>query len=297
MLLSMTGFGSKSYDFSWGKVIVEITSVNHKYQDFSARLPRELSSLENRIINILRNSIVRGKVKVSAEIVWNPGARIPVLDEEGLMNLFNQIRKITKRNNLDTPNDITALLTIPGVYDDTNTLADQAARDNPEIWDEIISGAVESLMEMKKSEGEKLKAKIEEDLELLYGIIKALKERWTVASTEALESLRTRIEQVMEHYTLEIDAQRVAQEVALMSDKWDVSEEITRLEAHTEKFRQVMNAQEAAGKGKRLDFLVQEMNREVNTMGSKVNDASFRWGVVEAKTCIERMREQLQNIE
>ena len=135
---------------------------------------------------------------------------------------------------------------------------------------------------MKKSEGEKLKAKIEEDLHLLDNIIKTLKERWTVASSEALESLRTRIEQVMEHYTLEIDAQRVAQEVALMSDKWDVSEEITRLEAHSEKFRQVMNAKEASGKGKRLDFLVQEMNREVNTMGAKVNDASFRWGVVEA---------------
>ena len=297
MFLSMTGFGSKSYEFSWGTVTFEITSVNHKYQDFSARLPRELSSLENRIINILRSSIGRGKVKLSADIAWNPGARIPLLDEEGLMNLFTQIRKIAKRNNLDTPNDVTPLLAVPGVYDSNSSIAEQAAHDTPEIWDGIISGAVESLMEMKKSEGEKLKAKIEEDLHLLDNIIKTLKERWTVASSEALESLRTRIEQVMEHYTLEIDAQRVAQEVALMSDKWDVSEEITRLEAHSEKFRQVMNAKEASGKGKRLDFLVQEMNREVNTMGAKVNDASFRWGVVEAKTCIERMREQLQNIE
>ncbi len=297
MFLSMTGFGSKSYEFSWGTVTFEITSVNHKYQDFSARLPRELSSLENRIINILRSSIGRGKVKLSADIAWNPGARIPLLDEEGLMNLFTQIRKIAKRNNLDTPNDVTPLLAVPGVYDSNSSIAEQAAHDTPEIWDGIISGAVESLMEMKKSEGEKLKAKIEEDLHLLDNIIKTLKERWAVASSEALESLRTRIEQVMEHYTLEIDAQRVAQEVALMSDKWDVSEEITRLEAHSEKFRQVMNAKEASGKGKRLDFLVQEMNREVNTMGAKVNDASFRWGVVEAKTCIERMREQLQNIE
>lgn len=297
MFLSMTGFGSKSYEFSWGTVTFEITSVNHKYQDFSAKLPRELSSLENTIINILRGKISRGKVKISADIAWNPGARVPVLDEEGLVNLVNQVRKIAKRNSFDIPNDITGFLAVPGIYDDTNNLAEQAAHDMPEVWNEIISGAADSLMEMKRAEGAKLKAKISEDLTLLEKINQTLKERWAVASKEAIEGLRTRIEQVMEHYTLEIDAQRVAQEVALMADKWDVSEELSRLEAHTEKFRQVMNAKEASGKGKRLDFLVQEMIREVNTMGSKVNDAQFRWGVVEAKTCIERMREQLQNIE
>ena len=275
MFLSMTGFGSSSHEFSWGTVTIEITSVNHKYQDFSARLPRELSTLENRIINLLRGSITRGKVKLSADIAWNPGARIPVLDEEGLMNLMNQVRKIAK-------------LLIPGVYDDHSNLAELAAQSNPEIWDDTVMKAVNSLMEMKKSEGLKLKAKVEADLNILVKIIDTLKERWEVANAEALESLRTRIENVMEHYNLEIDENRIAQEVALMSDKWDVSEELVRLEAHCEKFRQVMESQEASGK--RLDFLIQEMNREVNTMGSKVADARFRWGVVEAKTCIERMR-------
>ena len=104
MFLSMTGFGSKSHEFSWGTVSFEITSVNHKYQEFSARLPRELSSLENRIITLMRSLIGRGKVKLTADISWNPGARIPVLDEEGLMNIYNQVRKITKRNNLETAN-------------------------------------------------------------------------------------------------------------------------------------------------------------------------------------------------
>ncbi|MBQ7220475.1 MAG: YicC family protein [Synergistaceae bacterium] len=295
MFLSMTGFGSSSQEFSWGTVLVEITSVNHKYQDFSARLPRELSSLENRIINLLRGSITRGKVKLSAEIAWNPGARIPILDEEGLMNLLNQVRKIAKRNHLEQPTDITDFLLIPGVSDENNNLAEQAAHDTPEVWDDLVMRAVNSLMDMKKSEGLKLKAKVEADLNILLKLTESLKERWETANAEALESLRTRIENVMEHYSLEVDANRVAQEVALMSDKWDVSEEIVRLEAHCEKFRQVMESPESSGK--RLDFLIQEMNREANTMGSKVNDAQFRWGVVEAKTCIERMREQIQNIE
>lgn len=295
MFLSMTGFGSSSQAFAWGTVLVEITSVNHKYQDFSARLPRELSSLENRIINLLRGSITRGKVKLSAEITWAPGARMPLLDEEGLMNLLNQVRRIAKRSHMDAPKDITNLLLVPGVYDENNNIAEQAAHETPEIWDDLVMRAVNSLTDMKKSEGLKLKAKVESDLNMLVKLTQTLKERWIVANAEALEALRTRIENVMEHYTLEIDANRVAQEVALMADKWDVSEEIVRLEAHCEKFRQVMEAKEPSGK--RMDFLIQEMNREANTMGSKVNDAQFRWGVVEAKTCIERMREQIQNIE
>lgn len=295
MFLSMTGFGNYSHEFSWGTVLLEATSVNHKYQEFSARLPRELSSLENRIISILRNSINRGKIRVTAEIDWNPGARIPLLDEEGLMTLFNQVRRISKKNNIEPPSDLTGFLAIPELFDANTNAAEQAAHEQPEIWDKIISGAVKSLMEMKKSEGEKLHSKVEEDINALVKILDALKKRWEVANSEALESLRTRIQNVMEHYNLEIDENRIAQEVALMADKWDVSEEITRLDAHIEKFKQVMNAENS--QGKKLDFLIQEMNREVNTMGSKVADATFRWGVVEAKTCIERIREQLQNIE
>ena len=295
MFISMTGFGSSKHEFSWGTVLVEITSVNHKYQDFSVRLPRELSSLENRVLNVMRSRIARGKVKLSAEITWNPGARVPTLDEEGLINLINQTRKIAKRNQLEAKADITNFLLIPGVYDDHSNLAEQETAVNPDIWDEIVNDAIKSLHEMKHSEGQKLKANVEADLNMLTKITISLKERWALAKNDALEALRTRIEAVMEHYDLEIDQARIAQEVSLISDKWDVSEELVRMEAHTEKFRQIMEMNEPSGK--RLDFLIQEMNREINTMGSKVNDAQFRWGVVEAKSCIERMREQIQNVE
>ena len=295
MFLSMTGFGNKSHEFSWGTVSFEITSVNHKYQEFSARLPRELSSLENRIITLMRSLIGRGKVKLTADISWNPGARVPVLDEEGLMNIYNQVRKITKRNNLESSNDITPFLMIPGVFDSNSNLAEEAAHETPDIWDDMTRGAIDALMEMKRSEGEKLRVKIDEDLVILEDLTGKIKSRWDVASSEAIESLRTRMENVMEHYKLEIDESRIAQEVAFMSDKWDISEELTRLEAHTGKFRQLMNAKDSSGK--KLDFLVQEMNREINTIGSKAADSEIRWAVVEAKTCIERIREQLQNIE
>lgn len=295
MFLSMTGFGNKSHEFLWGTVSFEITSVNHKYQEFSARLPRELSSLENRIITLMRSLIGRGKVKLTADISWNPGARVPVLDEEGLMNIYNQVRKITKRNNLESSNDITPFLMIPGVFDSNSNLAEEAAHENPDIWDDMTRGAIDALMEMKRSEGEKLRVKIDEDLCILEDLTGKIKSRWDTASSEAIESLRTRMENVMEHYKLEIDESRIAQEVAFMSDKWDISEELTRLEAHIGKFRQLMNSESSSGK--KLDFLVQEMNREINTIGSKAADSEIRWAVVEAKTCIERIREQLQNIE
>ena len=292
MFLSMTGFGRSSREFPWGTVTFELTSVNHRYQDFSARLPRELSSLESRMITSLRAAINRGKVRLSAEIAWNPGARTPTLDEEGLMSLFRKVRELSRAEGLDTP-QLTSFLSLPGICETADLLND--AEGEAAVWDELLASAVSSLMEMKRAEGAKLRGVIEADLLSFEGIVKTLSERWKTASSEALEALRTRIEKVMEHFALEIDEARVAQEVSLMADKWDVSEELARLSAHIERFRQTMDGKELAGR--RLDFLIQEMNREVNTMGSKVNDADFRWGVVEAKSCLERIREQIQNVE
>ena len=294
MFISMTGFGSVSYSFTWGTVKFEINSVNHKYQDFSVKLPREFLSLENRILSILRENIVRGKVKLSAEITWNPGAKIPTLDNDSLRVFINQLRTIAKRNSLEAAKDITSFLMIPGVLDVTVNVAEQEARQNPEIWDKLTLSAIDAMNEMKRAEGEKLRVKVTDDLSKLEDITDSLKERWTFASAAAFEELRTRIQNVMEKCGLDVDEARIAQEIALLSDKWDVSEEVARLEAHTGKFRTVMDETSC---GKKLDFLIQEMNREINTMGSKVNDTEFRWLVVEAKTCIERMREQIQNIE
>ena len=249
------------------------------------------------MVSLLRASLNRGKVRLSAEIAWNPGARTPTLDEEGLLLLFRRVRELAAQEGTEAPS-LASFLALPGICEAGRAL--EQAQDEPQVWDELLASAVESLMEMKRAEGEKLKAVIEADLNTFADIVTKLEERWRTASAEALEALRTRIEKVMEHYELEIDEARIAQEVSLMADKWDVSEELARLAAHIERFRQTMEGGEAGGKelaGRRLDFLIQEMNREVNTMGSKVGDADFRWGVVEAKSCLERIREQIQNVE
>ncbi len=295
MLLSMTGFGNKSYDFPWGTVIFEASSTNHKYQDFSVRLPVELVSLENRLLNLLRTLVKRGKVRLSATIAWNPGSDLPTLSEEGLINLYNQIKRITRRNNLELSNDITNLLLIPGLFGGASTVAERAALENPELWDSLAKDAIESMIEMKKSEGEKIKIVLKNNLSDLEISLEDMKARWKIARDAALESIRTRIETVLEKYNLELDEPRIAEEVTLAADRWDVTEESDRLEAHIEKFKLVLNEDECSGK--KLDFLIQEIIRELNTMGSKVADSEFRWLVVNAKTCVEKMREQIQNVE
>lgn len=295
MFLSMTGFGSKSCDFPWGTAVLDVSSTNHKFQDFSIKLPPELISLENRMLNILRSKIARGRVKVSVTMTWLPGAEVPTVNEDALMSLYNQVKRITKRNSLECPSDISNLLLIPGLFEASHNVAERAAVENPEIWDEITVEAVEALIESKRSEGEKIKSAIEEDAKALEKILAAMAERWKIAQNDALDSIRLRIENVLEHYNLELDEARIAEEVALASDRWDVSEEITRMKSHMEKFHQVMDAEFSSGK--KLDFLIQEMIREINTMGSKVADAEFRWLVVEAKSAVEKMREQVQNVE
>ena len=231
-------------------------------------------------------------MKLSAEIYYIPGAEAGSIDENALINIYSQIRNISARNNINFSPDLTQFLLIPGILENS---AAESVTENLQLWDELTLSACESLNNMKLSEGMKLFNYVQDELKHLSEIAKNLRERWKIARDEALESLRTRIENVMEHYNLEIDANRVAQEVSLMSDKWDVTEELTRIDAHIEKFTQIMN--EKISSGKKLDFLIQEMNREINTMGSKVADALFRWEVVEAKSCIEKIREQIQNIE
>ena len=299
MFLSMTGYGSASREFEWGTVTFELNSVNHRYQDFNAKLPRELAVLESRLVVAMRSLITRGKVKLTADIAWNPGARTPSIDEDGLMLLVRRVQEIAAKNNLEFQPDLTKFLTLPGVceakdlsgIDDNNSDSDAGL----EIWLELLSQAANSLNAMKKLEGDKLYEVIHKDLTEFERINKFLADRWAEARDAALESLKTRIETVTEHFALELDEARVAQEVSLMADKWDVSEEIARLDAHITHFHETMDGSEPAGR--RLDFLIQEMNREINTMGSKVADADFRWGIVEAKSCLERIREQVQNVE
>jgi len=307
MFLSMTGFGRVSRVLQWGTVTFEVVSVNHRYQEISVRLPKEISSFESTIVAFLRSLLKRGKIKLHAEIIWASEFKTAKIDADALRSYYNQLHGVASDLNAPPP-DLAVLLSLPGVCDFSfprlcakNAEAEEEAEnaenaeEPDEIWKSLTSEAVDALMEMRKSEGEKLWGVVEEELKELERLSAALAERWSVASEEALSSLRGRIEKVMERFSLSLDQNRIAQEVSILADKWDVSEELARLAGHISKFKEIASGCES--EGRKLDFLIQEMNREVNTMGSKASDAEFRWMIVEAKSCLERIREQIQNVE
>lgn len=292
MFLSMTGFGRASRVFSWGTVTFEISAVNHRYQEIALRLPKELNALETELLVFLRAALRRGKVRLNAEISWAPEHRTATVDGEALASYIAQLDVIAKRLGTPLKFELTDFLSLPGVCDAPRG-GEGCVFDSS--WKALAEAAADALMEMKAFEGAKLQESVLRDLEALRRLLRALSDRWDVVAPAALDALKARIEKLAERFGLEVDQARIAQEVALLADKWDVSEELARLESHLRKFADIASGPES--EGRKLDFLIQEMNREVNTLGSKVNDAEFRWQVVEAKSCLERMREQIQNIE
>jgi len=294
MFLSMTGFGRASRVFQWGTVTFEIVSVNHRYQEISVRLPKEVSSFESALVASLRSMLKRGKIRLYAEIDWAADFKTAKIDSDALRSYYSQLQGIASGLDASPPN-LTSLLNLPGVCDFSHSCLCREDEEPDGIWKKLTIEAVDALMEMKKSEGEKLWTAVEDGLKELERLSAVLSERWETASEEALSSLKSRIEKVMERYCLSIDQNRIAQEISILADKWDVSEELARLAGHVSKFKEIASGRES--EGRKLDFLIQEMNREVNTMGSKASDAEFRWMIVEAKSCLERIREQIQNVE
>ena len=306
-LLSMTGFSRESADYAWGTLNLEMSSVNHRYQEVTVRLPREFSYFEPLLISRMRSMLGRGKIRLGVEILWNPEYKMVRIDSALLGGYWKQLSQIAEEigNNSNIP--LTSLLSLPGVCD--------TQRDNDiekEIEEAIIyllEKSVDSLTEMKIKEGGMLAKDILLQLESFSRIIDSVKNEWQDVIPEALAASRGRLEKFLTEaaHGVSPDPARLAQEIAILSDKWDISEEIVRSQSHVDKFRELMKEgtldknsdkkTENAGIGRKLDFLVQEMNREINTMGSKMQDARLRWQVVEAKSCLERIREQIQNID
>jgi len=308
-LLSMTGFSRISAGFTWGKLNLEVSSVNHRYQEITVRLPREFSSFEPLLISKMRSMLGRGKIRLNVEILWNPEYKMVTIDSVLLAGYWKQLDQIAEDMGSVQNISLTSLLNLPGVCDtQRNSNIEQ------EVEEAIISmleELVDSLVEMKTKEGDILAEDISLQLNSFSSVIDLIGNEWQDVIPEALAALRSRLEKFIAEATqgISVDPARLAQEIAILSDKWDISEEIVRSRSHIDRFREMMGKgtcaddknddkrTENAGIGKKLDFLVQEMNREINTMGSKIQDARLRWQIVEAKSCLERIREQIQNID
>ena len=290
MIKSMTGFGAADGAVGPTRVSVEIRSVNHRFFNPSIKLPNELSRWEVEVREALRRGVTRGHVTLTARVERH-NAEDARIDEERFGSYVEQIRKLQERFGLAAPIDAATILRLPDV------MASEAddATGTAEEFVAIVGRAVEALDRMRIAEGAKLAAYIEARLAIIADAVKRIAERAPQRLVEQRDRLQASVQEIASGVT--IDQQRLAQEVAFLADRLDVSEEISRFHAHLGAVASSLGTPPSDGVGKRLGFLLQELLREANTTGSKANDASIVRDVILIKEELERIREQVENLE
>ena len=290
MIKSMTGFGAAEGAVGPTRVSVEIRSVNHRFFNPSIKLPNELSRWEVEAREALRRGVTRGHVTLTARVERHSAddARI---DEERFGAYVDQIRKLQERFGLASPIDAATILRLPDVM---ASETDEESGTSEEFV-AIVARAVEALDRMRTGEGAKLAAYIQARLAIIGDAVERIAERAPQRLIEQRDRLQTAVQEIASG--VKVDDQRLAQEVAILADRLDVSEEISRFHAHLGAVASTLTAPPADGVGKRLGFLLQELLREANTTGSKANDAAIVRDVILIKEELERIREQVENLE
>lgn len=288
---SMTGFGRARYEKDNRTYNVEIKSVNHRYNDITIKMPRNISYLEEKVKKEVSSNTSRGKIDVFISFDNNStyGKNIKINKE--LANIYiKELKMLAKENDIDNNIQVTEIAKFPDI------LTIENIEDENIIWEELIlclNTAIESLIQMRQNEGDKIK----EDLKLRIEEILDKVCKISIYSTRLVEEyvvkLETRIKEILK--TDIVDKDRLAQEIVIYADKCSVEEEITRLKSHISQFKELINIDIPVGK--KIDFLIQEMNREVNTIGSKSGSLEITNLVIDIKTQLEDIREQIQNVE
>ena len=292
MIRSMTGFGAADGLVGGGRVSVEVRSVNHRFFSPSIKLPSTLNRWEGDVREALRRKVARGHVTLGARFEREASEESPI-DETRFAAYVSQLRGLQERYALDPALDVGTVLRLPDVFAVT-------AREDlpPEAGAElvaIVDRAVDALLAMRTDEGARLATYLEERLRVIEAALDRIARRAPERVTEQRDRLRQAVRELTEGVA--VDEHRLAQEIALLADRLDVAEELSRFRGHITAFRAAIAAPQPDGVGKRLGFLLQEMLREANTTGSKGNDAAIVADVLLIKEELERIREQVENLE
>lgn len=292
MIRSMTGYGMCRQVVDGREILVEIKSVNHRYFEFSARVPRAYGYLEEKLKAFLQGKVSRGKVEVS----------VSVYNIEGKDALIEVNRSIAKgyvdalrsaNEMLELKDDITLsnLIRLPDIFNVIKNTEDEEV-----IWNGVkvvAEEAVNSFVAMREAEGVKMKDDVEKRLDYIGRLVEAVEKKSPQVTEAYRERLYSKLSEILSDK--KIDEQRILTEAAIFSEKTAVDEETVRLKSHIQQFRGLLDS--GGSVGRKLDFLIQEFNRESNTIGSKAQDVEITKIVVELKSEIEKIREQIQNIE
>jgi len=289
MIRSMTGFGAAEGLVGGSRVSVELRTVNHRFFSPSIKLPSDLSRWEPEVREALRRKIARGHVTLSARTERTSSAG--AIDEQRFASYVAMLRDLRDRHGLDGPIDIATLLRMPEVL----ASGDDGAEGTATELTSIVESAIESLTKSRVEEGRRLASYLLERLAIVEGALS----RITARAPERIVAQRDRLRESVRVLTegMAVDEQRIAQEIAILADRLDVQEELQRFASHIAAFRVALEQSGGEPVGKRLGFLLQEMLREANTTGSKANDAAMLQDVVTIKEELERIREQVENLE
>jgi uncharacterized protein (TIGR00255 family) len=292
MIRSMTGYGSAELERDGQRLTSEIRSVNHRYCEVSLRAPKLVSAFEDQIRQLIQERFSRGKFNLT--ITWSGASEqgeVLKLNEAVADRYVGLLQQLRDRYRLSSEIDVHTLAALPDLFTWEHT-----ALTDEQTWDllkSLVNRTCDNMEAMKAREGQALAKDFEQRLKIVREQLDLISERAPYRPTEAKERLTSRLQQLLGD--VEMDPIRIAQEVALMADRLDCTEECVRLAAHIDQFRALIEGQELAGR--KLNFLLQEMNREANTIGAKSNDVEMTRAVIVIKEEIERLREQVQNVE
>ena len=291
MLRSMTGFGYCEYTENEITFTVEIKTVNHRYTDIFLRMPKQLSAYEEKVRSIVNSRISRGKGDIYINYDnKSPQAQEVLLDENLAKAYFNALKKITEELGLRDDISASSLARFPDILKVEKQENDEMTG---KILEKAVNLAIDELIEMRTREGEKLKDSFMSNLSVIEAYTEKIRKKAPFVVKEYKEKLENRLSELIDLSRL--DPARIAAEVALFADKCNIDEELVRLSSHVMQMREML--ENGSPVGKKADFLIQEMNREINTIGSKASDLEITRNVVELKSEVEKLREQIQNIE
>ncbi len=291
MIKSMTGYGKATLSQDQKEYQVEIKSVNHRYLDISVKMPRTLSYLEEEVKKAIATKVKRGKIDVFITFENNSseGKEIKINTEIAKIYI-DELKKLAKQEDILANIEVTEISKFPDVLSIQNNQEDETIK--VELI-ETVSHATDKLVQMRAVEGNKMAEDLLIRIQAIQEKVKEISSLSTGLIEEYVVKLEGRIKEILKNQ--EVDETRLAQEVVIYADKCSVEEEVTRLKSHISQFEKLLKTDEPIGK--KLDFIIQEMNRETNTIGSKANHLEITNDVIDIKTELENIREQIQNIE
>jgi uncharacterized protein (TIGR00255 family) len=294
MINSMTGYGEAQSDFNGVSYVVEIKTVNNRYFKAIVRLPEAMGFLEDDVDKLLRSKLARGTVNYVLRLKDASADALFDIDEAALKTMAGKLAKIQTASGINGTIDMGGLLSMPGIVRPIEP-DEETARQIKENVLGITAEALQKLSEMRAAEGKALQADLSANCDEIEKAVELVRARSELVIHEYAKRLKKRVDELLAHAELKLDEELLSREVAIFADRSDISEELARLDSHLKQFTQSCKADEQVGR--RLDFICQEMLREANTIASKACDMQITQHVVDIKCRIDRIKEQVQNVE